>query len=109
MKSKPKISQKFVVEVQAFQFPAYYYVPMDTKYSIQECIARYHLLQIVHGNALKPHLSGHKPVSFSDEAFALLKVHLCGYLGCYIPEVLMGNMQAFGELILDEYKKKVGG
>jgi hypothetical protein len=65
MKSKPKISQKFVVEVQAFQFPAYFYVPMDTKYSIQECIARYHLLQKVHGNALKPHLSGHKPVSFS--------------------------------------------
>ncbi|MBM4161516.1 MAG: hypothetical protein FJ217_10510 [Ignavibacteria bacterium] len=106
---KPKISQKFVVRVQANQYPAYFYLFPSATFGIQESIARFELLQVVHGRALRPHTTGHAGVSLSDEAFGWVKAHLCKFLGCTIPKQLDDDLMAYGELVIEEYRRLVGG
>lgn len=105
---KPKISQRFVVHVQANQYPAYFYLLPSVTFGIQESIARFELLQVVHGNALRPHTTGGTRASLTDEAFAWLKTHLCKFLGCTIPKEMSDDLVSYGELVLEEFKRLVG-
>jgi hypothetical protein len=102
---KPKISQRFVVHVQANQYAAYFYLPPSATFGIQECVARFELLQVVHGNALRPHKTGGNPVSLTVEAFMSLQAQLCGFLGCVLPEKLSNDLNAYGQLVLEEFNK----
>jgi hypothetical protein len=105
---KPKITQRFVIHVQANQYAAYFYLPPSATFEIQECIARFELLQVVHGNALRPHRSGANHTSLTTEALSWLKVHLCRFLGCAIPKELSDDLNAYGQLVLEEFQKVTG-
>lgn len=106
---KPKISQRFVVHVQANQYPAYFYLPPSATFGIQESIARFELIQVIHGNALRPHKAAANPASLTTDASSWMMVYLCCFLGCTIPEKLSNDLSAYGELVLEEYKRLVGG
>ena len=100
---KPKITQDFVVKVQANQYPMYFYIPPDGGHNIKESIARFPLIQVVHGNTIKYFPDDKKPISLSDEALGWLKSQLSIYLNCFIEDELKRDLDAYGDLIIEEY------
>ena len=99
---KPKIPQRFVVEVQAFKHPGMFYLPESVLHRVEENVARFTLMQIAHGHATRAFLAGGKPVMLSTEFFGLLKSHLVKYLGGIVPPEDAGYLQAFGEIVLEQ-------
>jgi hypothetical protein len=102
---KDSIKQIFVVKIQANRHPRYYYFPPSTEYKIQESVGRFELIQVVHEKALRAHMAGKNPVALSDEAFGCLRAHFCTFLGCEIPKNISEDLQAYGDLVWEEYKK----
>ncbi|GEM_PF-2053899 len=103
--SKPRITQEFVVKVQANQYPMYFYIQPDGKYNIKESIARFPLMQIIHGNTIEYYYSGHHPISLSDEALGWLKTQLGLYLGCQVDKLVSEALEVYGELVNEEYER----
>ena len=99
---KPKIKQKFVIEVQALNYPSMFYLPPSTQHHIEECIARFSLTQVAHGTAAKPFMAGNKPVMLSTEFFGLLKTQLIRFAGGTLPDEVVENLSAYGDIVLEE-------
>lgn len=101
---KPTISQKFVVEVQALRYPSMFYLPPSKQYHIEESVARFTLIQVAHGTAVKPKLAGDKPIMLSTEFFGYLKAQLVRFLGGVLPEKILGDVNGYGEIVLEVAK-----
>lgn len=102
---KEKIKQSFVVKIQANRYRPYYYFPPDTQYSIQESVGRIELLQVGHEKAMRPHFASNKPVSLTDEALGWLRAHICQFFGGEMAMSISQDLQAYGELVWEEYQK----
>ena len=103
---KPKFSQTFVLKSQAFRYPSKFYVPSDPLFGIEEGIARLELVQAVHQFSMKPFPDDKKPVMFTDEFFALLRMHLTKFLGGALSKDDQEVLDVYGQLILEEANKQ---
>lgn len=102
---KASISQKFVIEVQALKYPSMFYLPPSSQVHVEESIARFTLIQVAHGTALQLKLAGGNPVMLSTEFFGYLKTQLIRFLGGVLPENIVKDLEAYGELVLEEANK----
>jgi len=50
---KPRITQQFVIEVQAMLYPSMFYLPPNPMFRLKESIARFGLIQVAHRTAMK--------------------------------------------------------
>lgn len=103
--AKPAITQTFVVTVQALRYPGMFYMPESAMYHVEESVCRFDTIQVAHGSGVDPLMSGNKPVMLSTEFFGLLKSQLVQYLGGTIPTELKNELDAYGDIVLDEAKK----
>lgn len=51
---KPKISQRFVVDVQAMRYTGMFYMPESRMHHVEESVCRFDTIQVAHGNATEP-------------------------------------------------------
>ncbi len=105
--AKEKITQRFVVHVQAGKYPAYFYFPPSYEYGREEAVARFELLQLVHGNSIKLYMKDGDPISLTKEAFGWLKIELCMYLGCNTQDEIRKDLNAYYDLVIEEYEKVI--
>lgn len=103
---KQRITQRYVIEVQAMLYPSVFYIPPSPIFHIEESIARFTLMQVAHGTAMKPALAGDKPVMLSSEFFKWLRAQLARFIGGALPPNVVGDLKAYGELLLDEAKSQ---
>jgi hypothetical protein len=101
---KPRITQRYVVEVQAMLYPSMFYLPPSTMFQIEESIVRFSLIQVAHGTAIKPALAGDKPVMLSNEFFKWLRTQLIRFFSGVLPTDVIGNLKSYGEIVLGEAK-----
>ena len=101
---KPRIKQKFVIEVQALKYPSMFYLPLSTQHNIEECVARFALIQVAHGTAVKPLMASGKPVMLSTDFWGLLKTQLINFCGGVLPENIQNDLRAYGEIVMEEAK-----
>jgi hypothetical protein len=101
---KPRISQRFVIEVQAHKYPGMFYFPPSPQFRLQESVARFSLVQVAHGSASQLHRSGLDPVMLSDEFFGWMRSHLIEYLGAELPDERKKDLAALSELVIGEAK-----
>lgn len=104
--AKPRISQKFVIDVQALQYPSMFYLPPSSRFQIEESIARFTLIQVIHGNAISQLRPVGTSVMLSTEFFGFLRTHLLKFLGGTLPESVVQDLETFGSIVLDEAKSK---
>jgi hypothetical protein len=103
---KLKISQAFVVQAQAFQYPSKFYIHPHTAYGIEESVARFELIQPIHQYAMQPLSSTKRCVMLSDEYRWLLQLHLSSYFGCVLSEADGSFLSEYGKIILEEARKQ---
>lgn len=101
---KPRISQRFVIEVQALKYPGMFYLPPSPEFRLEESVARFSLIQVAHGSESKLHRSGSDPVMLSDEFFGWMRSHLIEYLGAELPNERKKDLAALSELVIGEAK-----
>ncbi len=104
--AKPKISQRFVVDVQALRYPGMFYFPESKMHHVEESVCRFDTIQVAHGTATELCLAGKDPVMLSAEFFGLLKCQLIRYLGGILPDDANETLQTYAELVLEEAKSQ---
>ncbi len=103
---KAKISQQFVLNVQAFKLPSKFYLRPFPLFRVEESIARFEYIQTVDIYALSPYKECGHPVTLSQEFFALLKIQLTRYLGGGLTREDSDIVNVYGDIILDEARKQ---
>lgn len=101
---KQKITQRYVIEAQALLYPSMFYIPSSALFHIEESIARFALIQVAHGTAMKPAIAGNKPVMLSGEFFKWMRTQLVRFIGGSLPHNVVDDLKAYGELVLNEAK-----
>jgi len=103
---KPKFTQRFVVQAQAFRYPNMFYTPECAMYHIKESICRFETIQVAHGTAVESILPQNtNPIMLSSEFLGLLRTHFITYLGGTLDKAIKENVQLYGEYILEEAKR----
>jgi hypothetical protein len=103
---KPRLSQKFVIEVEALRYPSMFYFPPSNQFQIEESIARFTLLQVIHGNTITQFHNTGIPIMLSTEFFGFLRTQLMRFLGSALPENVLKELKAYGDIVLEEAKLK---
>jgi len=101
---KPKFLQSFVLKTQAFQYRSKFYLPPDSTCGIDECVARFELMQSIHQFVMKPFPNENKPIMLTDDFFALLRIQMTKFLDGIVPEY--ETLEVYGQLIIEEALKQ---
>jgi hypothetical protein len=102
---KAGISQSFVVQTQSFQIASKFYIPPSSSYHVEESVARFELIQLVHHYAMQPKVGG-RNVMLTTDFFSILMLQLTEYWGGVISAEDKSIMKEYGDIILDEARKQ---
>lgn len=75
-----------------------FYLPPNSQFQIEESIARFALIQAIHGNAITRFHDTGNPVMFSTEFFGFLRTQLIRFLGGTLPENVLTDLEAYGNI-----------
>jgi len=93
-------SQKFIIDIQAFQYPNLFYLPPAVHYK-EESFIRFELIQPVNKGCLRP--CGNQ-FEISDEAYIYLTNHLGVFLNYkYIDKDICGLINIYSTELLERY------
>lgn len=105
---KNRHDQKFIIDVQKFDYPNYFYIIPSPGSGLEEGAARLELIQPIHKGDMQPYKSvNEKPLKLSDSLMKMLVYHISRYFALNTLNELDDDLNAYRQIINEKLKSMV--